>query len=259
MIDYRGSRIVITGASSGLGTEFAVQLAGRGADLVLVARREDRLRALASELAERFGITAVPLPLDLAAPAPAARLRAALDERGLRIDGLINNAGFGMTGRFADADPARLDAMVQLNIAAVTALSREFLADLDASASGVLINVASAAAFQPCPGMAVYGATKSFVLNMTEAMAWENPGVRVLALNPGPTGTEFFEVAGTAPAGFRYQTPAQVVSTAIAALDRTCPPLSATVGVGNRITRKLVGLLPVRAVLGVGARLLGGT
>jgi uncharacterized protein len=260
MESYRGRTIVVTGASTGLGAEFAVRFAERGADLVLVARREERLRGLADELGGRFGIAATPLALDLAAPDAAGRLRAGIRERGLRVDGLVNNAGFGTKGPFAEADPARAVEMVRLNAEAVVALSREFLPDLQRAGSGILVNVASTAAYQPCPGMAVYGATKAFVLSFTEALAREThgTGVRVLALNPGPTGTEFFEVAGGAPSGFRYQTPERVVASALRALDRRRTPPSTTVGLGNRVASKLVGILPRRLVLDVSARLLGG-
>jgi uncharacterized protein len=259
MQSYRGRTVVVTGASSGLGTEFAVQLAERGADVVLVARRADRLDALAEELADRFGVTATPIPMDLAAPAPEKRLRGALAARGIRVDGLVNNAGFGLRGPFADADPERVAAMVRLNVDAVVALSQEFLPDLTRSPTGLLVNVASVAAYQPCPGMAVYGATKAFVLSFTEALARESAhtGLRVLALNPGAAGTEFFEVAGSAPSRMRYQTPERVVAAAMRALERRRTPPSTTVGAGNTIASKLVGLMPRRLVLDIGARLLG--
>ena len=124
---YRGTTALITGASAGLGTEFATRFAQRGADVVLVARREERLRALADELERAHGVTATVIGLDLASPDAAARLRRELDDRGIRVHSLVNNAGFGMKGGFAEADAARIAEMVQLNVSALVGISREFL------------------------------------------------------------------------------------------------------------------------------------
>jgi short-subunit dehydrogenase len=256
---YRGTTALITGASAGLGTEFATRFAQRGADVVLVARREERLRALADELERAHGVTATVIGLDLASPDAAARLRRELDDRGIRVHSLVNNAGFGMKGGFAEADAARIAEMVQLNVSALVGISREFLPELVAEGRGVLVNIASTGAYQPCPNMAVYGATKAFVLSFTEALAYEtkDSGLGVLALSPGATRTEFFDVVGTADAAVgRYQTPEQVVSLAFRELDRGDTPPSVVSGRANAVTAKLVGFMPRRLALSISGRVL---
>lgn len=252
-IDYRGARVLVTGASSGIGAEFARQLAHRGADLVLVARREERLKALADELK---GVEVTVLPCDLTEPGAVAGLAADLRGRGLTLTGLINNAGFGTFGPFATEDAERLRTEIALDITAVVELSKTFLDEL-LEARGVLVNVASMAAYQPVPKMAVYGAAKAFVLNFTEALWQEHrrAGLKVLALSPGATSTEFFDVAGEeASAGTRRHTPDLVVRTALRTLDRRNPPPSVAVGTANRITASAVRLLSRRrAVAMMGA------
>ena len=257
--DLHHTTALVTGASSGLGTEFAVQLARRGADVVLVARREERLRELADRIHADHGVTATPVALDLAEPAAPTALRRILDERGISIQTLVNNAGFGMKGPFAEADPDRLAAMLQLNVTAVVGLTREFLSDLETDDRGALINVASTAAYQPCPNMALYGATKAFVLSFTEAIAYEtrHSGLRVLCISPGATRTEFFEVVGTEEAAVgRFQSPEQVVSLALRELDRRTVPASVVAGRLNALTAKSVGFVPRRAALSLSGRLL---
>lgn len=256
---YRGTTALITGASAGLGTEFATQFAARGADVVLVARREDRLRALAEDLMRAHGITATVIALDLSRPDAAARLRRELDGRGIRVDSLVNNAGFGMKGAFADADAARIAEMVQLNVAALVGITREFLLDMVGGGRGVLVSIASTGAYQPCPNMAVYGATKAFVLSLTEALAYETKGsgLGVLALSPGATRTEFFDVVGTSDAAVgRFQTPDQVVSLAFRELNRRDTPPSVVSGRANAVAARLVGLIPRRLALSISGRVL---
>lgn len=257
---YRGTTALITGASAGLGEEFAEELAARGADVVLVARRADRLDDLADRLGTEYGVTATAVAMDLATPDAAASVRAALVDRGLTIQTLINNAGFGMRGALLEADPERTAQMVQLNIGTLTALTREFLPDLVSAGTGALVNIASVAAYQPCPNMAVYGATKAYVLSLTEALAYETrrSGLRVLAVSPGATATEFFDVAGGAPdaASGRFQTPQQVVARTLRELDRRHGPASFASGRVNAITAKVAGILPRRLVLAAGGRVL---
>ncbi|HET9459181.1 MAG TPA: SDR family oxidoreductase [Sphingomicrobium sp.] len=184
---------LITGASAGLGEEFARQLSKRGHRLVLAARRKDRLEALAAELGEARAVG-----IDLARPGAAARLVADVEAAGETIELLVNNAGFGLLGRLDKADPKRLREMVDLNCGALTELCRAALPGMVERRSGAILNVASTAAFQPGPGMAVYFATKAYVLSLTEALHEEASrfGVKVSALCPGPTRTEFGEVAG---------------------------------------------------------------
>lgn len=184
---------LITGASAGLGAEFARQLARQGKRLVLVARREDRLRALADELGNARVVAA-----DLSAHDVAKRLMADLDQAGEQVDLLINNAGFGQIGRFTSLDAGRQRQMIDLNVGTLTDLCRAVAPGMVERKSGGILNVASTAAFQPGPNMAVYFATKAYVLSFSEALHEElKPhGVHVTALCPGPTRTEFGDVAG---------------------------------------------------------------
>ncbi|MCA1748919.1 MAG: SDR family oxidoreductase [Sphingomonadales bacterium] len=184
---------LITGASAGLGAEFARQLAGRGERLVLVARRKERLEALAAEIGNARAVA-----LDLGEPGAADRLLADIEAHGERVAMLVNNAGFGLWGRFAELDPDRQRAMIDLNCGALVELSHAVLPAMVERGAGAILNIASTAAFQPGPGMAVYFATKAFVLSFSEALHEEvaKSGVRVTALCPGPTRTEFGAVAG---------------------------------------------------------------
>ena len=181
---------LITGASAGLGAEFARQCARRGEELVLVARRRDRLDALAAEIGNAHVIVA-----DLAEPGAATRVVGEVVSRGMWVETLINNAGFGLAGRFAELPLARQLEMIDLNIRALTELSFVVINDMVLKGGGAILNVASTAAFQPGPGMAVYFATKAYVLCFTEALheEWKARGIRVTALCPGPTATEFGE------------------------------------------------------------------
>jgi len=189
---------LITGASAGLGVDFARQLAAKGKRLVLVARRKDRLDALAAELGNARTIGE-----DLSLPGAIDRLMADLAAQGEHVDLLVNNAGFGLTGRFDQLDGKRQRQMIDLNCGALTELAHAVLPGMIERKTGAILNVASTAAFQPGPGMAVYFATKAFVLSFSEALHEEvkKHGVIVSALCPGPTATEFGEVAGFKPAG----------------------------------------------------------
>jgi hypothetical protein len=184
---------LITGASAGLGVEFARQLSKRGHRLVLVARRKERLDALAKELGHARVVA-----IDLSKANAAAKLMTDIAAAGEEVELLINNAGFGLIGRFAELDAKRLRQMIDLNVGALTELCRAVAPQMIKRKSGAILNVASTAAFQPGPNMAVYFATKAFVLSFTEALHEElKPhGVKVSCLCPGPTRTEFGEVAG---------------------------------------------------------------
>ncbi len=188
---------LITGASAGLGEGFARALAARKKNLLLVARREEKLAALAIELAERHGVAVEVMALDLAADDAGARLMAEVAARGLVIDQLINNAGFGANGAFAEIDLAEQRRMIALNCTALMELCHRVLPGMIERKRGGILNVASTASFQPGPWMAVYYATKAFVLSFSEALHEEvrSQGVRVAALCPGPTRTEFADVA----------------------------------------------------------------
>ena len=184
---------LITGASAGLGVDFARQLSVTGHRLVLVARRLDRLEALAAELGNARAVEC-----DLSQAGAAVTLMADLAAHGEHVALLVNNAGFGLTGRFAELDGARLRQMIDLNCGALTELAHAVLPGMTERKTGAILNVASTAAFQPGPGMAVYFATKAYVLSLSEALHEEvrGHGVTVTALCPGPTATEFGKVAG---------------------------------------------------------------
>lgn len=260
-IDYRTQTALITGASSGIGAECARQLAQRGADLVLVARREGKLNELAEQLRSQFGVAVTVIPADLGTPDVSTRLAKEIADRGLHVTTLINNAGFGTYGPFAAEDPDRIAAEVSLNVAAVVAITRTFLPQLLAAGTGALVNVASTAGYQPVPGMAVYGATKAFVLSFTQALWQETKGsgLRVTTLSPGSTETEFFDVVGTKAAKVgNFQTSEHVVRTLLSTLDRSDPPPHVILGSGNKLNVFASRFLPRRSLLSMTAKLMQG-
>jgi short-subunit dehydrogenase len=208
---------VVTGASAGIGAALARELSRRGRPVLAVARRADRLTALAAEARAAGHADIHPLALDLAAEGSAERVRDAAREHG-GAAWLVNNAGFGAYGRFERLDARRLGEMVRVNCEALVVLTHALLPDLRASGDGVVLNVASAAAFQPTPFMSVYGATKAFVLSFTEGLAEElrPAGVLVAAFCPGPVATEFGAVAGV---GQRFERVPSVLSAEDAALE----------------------------------------
>jgi short-subunit dehydrogenase len=232
---------LITGASAGLGAEFARQCRKRGDELVLVARRRDRLEALATELGGSHVVVA-----DLAQPGAPARMLAEVEALGLEIETLINNAGFGVTGRFDKAPADRLLEMIDLNVRALTETCRLVLPAMVGRGRGAILNVASTAAFQAGPNMAVYYASKAYVLSFTEALHQENKdkGVKVSALCPGPTATEFFDVAESSGSTLAKMAtdPVAVVTAGLKGLERnraiTIP------GLGNKVGAQSNRILP---------------
>ena len=214
---------LITGASSGIGEVFARKLAARGHNLLLVARSEDKLISLCNDLGRNQSIHAQYVAMDLSEADAPARLFEETQKRGLEIDFLINNAGFGSMGDFSDLELARELNMIDLNVRSLVELTHRFLGPMRARKSGSIINVASTAGFQAVPFMATYAATKAFVLSFTEALAEENRpfGVKLLALCPGVTETNFFEAAKIQKPPARIaQTPEAVVDTALRSLAR---------------------------------------
>jgi len=189
---------LITGASSGIGLELARLFARDGHDLVLVARRQDRLRALADELTDRYDVQLTVIAADLADPSAPAEIARRVAAAGLEVELLVNNAGYGLAGEFIRTDAATELRMIQVNIAALTHLSKLFLPRMVAEHQGRIMNVASTAGFVPGPLMAVYYATKAYVISFSLALAEElrQCGVTVTVLCPGATRTEFQERAG---------------------------------------------------------------
>ena len=242
---------LITGASAGLGAEFAKQCTKRDEPLVLVARRRDRLEALAADIGGAPHILAA----DLAQPGAAASLIAEIEAEGLSVGTLINNAGFGLAGKFADRPLARLGEMIDLNITALVELCHLALPAMQARGDGAILNVASTAAFVPGPNMAVYYASKAFVLSFTEALHHElkGTGIRVTALCPGPTESEFSVVAESRSATLeRMKGPADaVVRAGLEGLDRNQAVV--VPGWKNKMTASMPRFLPratVRKLVG---------
>jgi len=210
---------LVTGASAGLGVEFARQLSKRGHRLVLAARRKERLEELAKKLGNARAVA-----IDLSKANAALKLMDDLTANGETVDLLVNNAGFGLIGQFAELDAKRERQMIDLNAGVLTDLCRAVAPDMIERRSGGIINVASTAAFQPGPKMAVYFATKAFVLSLTEALHEElKPhGIKVSCLCPGPTRTEFGDVAGFGGNGLFDRVAmnaAEVVETGLKGLD----------------------------------------
>lgn len=188
---------VVTGASSGIGQALLPLLAADRNDLVLVARRKDRLEEQQRDLERRYGIRVHALPLDLAAPGATDEVMGFLEARRLAVDVLVNNAGFALYGELADQPLAKAREMIALNVMALTELTHHAITQMRARGRGKILQVASTAAFQPGPRMAVYYATKAYVLSFSEALSaeLEGSGVTVTTLCPGPTKSEFMEVA----------------------------------------------------------------
>lgn len=188
---------LLTGASSGIGFELAHLFAAEQQVLILVARREDRLQELAKTLKKKYGADVRVIAADLSTMGAAQQLVETIHSQGLVIDTLINNAGFGENGLFADSDPARNSQMLHLNIIALTELTRLALPDMQARQHGRILNVASIVAYQPCPRFAIYAASKAYVLSFSDALHVEvaDQGIKVTALCPGSTATEFHDVA----------------------------------------------------------------
>lgn len=189
---------LVTGASSGLGIDFARELARRGANLALTARREDALKAVAAELEKQYGVSALVIPLDLNTPDAPQTLYDQLRAQNVQVDILINNAGFGLFGEFIEIPWEQEKTMLELDILALTHLTKLFLKDMAARRYGYVLQVASIGAYQPTPTYASYSAAKAYVLNLGEALNYElrKTGVSVTVISPGVTATRFFEVAG---------------------------------------------------------------
>jgi len=213
---------LITGASSGLGEAFASSLAARGMNLILVARTKTKLEELARRLAKEHRVQATVIEADLAGPDAPGRIHARVDELGLSVDLLVNNAGFGLSGPFLSHDLAKELDQVGVDVGAVVALTHLFARDMVARRRGGVINLASMTSYLPMAYSAVYGASKSFVLSFSEALAREvaADGVQVLAVCPGPVATKFYEELGANPPSKALDTPERIVADALKAYDR---------------------------------------
>lgn len=245
-----GKWALVTGASSGLGADFARDLAKRGANLILVARRADKMHELAAEIKARQGTTAIEvIPMDLAQPNAPDELHAQVKAAGWAVEVLVNNAGFGLYGMFTETAWERIAQMIQIDIVTLTHMSHLFAKDMVARKSGYILQVASIGAFQPSPTYAAYSAAKSYVLFFGEALNHElRPhGVKVTVLAPGVTKTEFLAVSGQRPSFyqrlFMMQSPT-VVRVGLDALLRG--KTSIVPGVANRFLAWSNRLMPRR-------------
>lgn len=253
-LDFSNQTVLITGASSGIGTAYAEAFAAKKANLILVARSGAVLRQIASKLEQQHRIQADVVELDLSEPGAAQKLK----DKHPKVDGLINNAGFGTHGFLQDQDPAKVNQEVQLNCGALVDLTQTYLPGMLSNRKGFIINIASVAAFQPIPKMAVYAATKAFVLSFTQALWGElkGTGVRALAVCPGATSTQFFEVAGAEAAAGSMRTVDDVVKTTFKGLANN----SHTVvdGVSNGALAFFGRVSPRRLVIPVVGRMMSG-
>lgn len=246
---------LVTGASGGLGHAFSRYLARSGMNLILTGRRIDVLERLADQLRAEHGVEAITESVDLSDPTATGGLMDDLAERGIQVETLINNAGFGTIGEVATLDPHRLAAEVAVDCQAVVQLCATLLPGMIARRQGTIVNVASTASFQPMPGFATYAASKAFVLSFSRALWRETKGtgVRVTAICPGPTRTAFFDVAGDNSFPGLRRLPDQVVETTFAALRRNQP--QAVDGVVNKVQAVLSSALPSRLTAAAAGRL----
>lgn len=251
----KGQTVLITGASSGIGYELAKVFAREGYNLVLVARSELRLVNTAIDLQQQYGITAIPLAKDLSEPHAATELYDKLKQASITVDILVNNAGFGAFGHFTETNWEEESKMIQVNASLLTHLSKLFAADMLRRRKGKILNVASTAAFQPGPLMAVYYATKAYVLSFSEALASElhRTGVTVSCLCPGPTETEFHERAEITPSKLvsnnllmDVETVARIAYKGLMHNKRLIIP-----GMRNKMLVQLLRFLPRKTITGI--------
>jgi uncharacterized protein len=245
---------LVTGASGGIGKAFAEELARRKNNLILVARSRDKLNQLATDLQAKYGINVSVIVKDLTQLNATGEVFEEVTNLGLTVDLLINNAGFGDYTDFAESDRERQIQMIQLNILALVDLTHRFLMPMRQKGSGSIINVASIAAFQPMPYLAVYAASKAFVLNFSEALWAETRkyGVKVLCISPGPTETGFFDEAKFPPSvGAKSMTMAtseEVVQETLQALEKGESTVISG-GLGNNLMTTLSKFIPRQALL----------
>ncbi len=240
-VDYRAQTVLLTGASSGIGAAFAKALAARGSNLVVVARRAERLESMADELRRTTDAHIEAIPADLSRPTAAHELHQAVADRGIQVTSLINSAGFGSFAMFPGADPGQHTAEIAVHAMAPVQLTAAFLPQMVNAGNGFVINLASVTAYLPSPRMAVYSATKAFVLSFTESLWTElrGTGLTVFAVAPGATATDFTTEmgpdAGVLTAG-KLRTPEDVVTTTLRHLERRSPGPTVIDGHFNRLS-----------------------
>jgi hypothetical protein len=247
---FKGHWALVTGASAGIGKEYAYQLAQAGMNVVLVARRGELLNELATELHEKFSVRTFTLALDLTQKKAVQELRKSLQEADIHIRFLCNNAGVGRWGRFENASVEVYQEMLSLNIGVMVSMCHQFMSDLVSFPSSVIVNVSSPAGYQPVPYMAVYAATKAFVQSFSQALhgEWGEKGVLVQTLVPGPTETEFDAKAQAYESALTKRgSTTEVVHASLKALSSGEPIAAATKGLYRQ--RFFAGLFPARMVI----------
>jgi len=243
--EAKGHWALVSGASSGIGREFAMQLAQHGVHVVLVARRKDRLEALAAELRERCNVRICVVAADMTQKGMVGELKERLAREGIRIRVLCNNAAFGRWGRFEETPPELYQEMIELNTTVVMKMCHAFLEDLSSYPTSLVINVSSPASYQPIPYMAVYAASKAFLQSFSLALhgEWKSRGVLVQTLVPGPTESEFDATARAYESALtRRGTPGDVVRASLTRLDGRRPVISSAKGTYKQ--RFFAGLFP---------------
>jgi short-subunit dehydrogenase len=254
----RGKTALVTGASSGLGVDFARELAGLGCNLVLVARREDLLKQVQAELRQR-GVTVSIVTLDLGEPGAPKALHDLMRQQNLAVDVLINNAGFGLFGRDLEIPWERVREMLQLNMLALTQLSRLFAADMVKRGNGYIMQIASSGAYQPTPTYAAYAASKAYVLSYGEALNYElrGTGVSCTVISPGVTATEFLKVSGQKPTWYHRMTMMTSASVARAGVGKMLARRgSAVIGFINWLAAFSVRFTPRPLAVALGYELM---
>lgn len=255
----RGRRALITGASSGLGADFARELGARGCDLVLVARREERLRTVRDEIVGEYGVEAEVIPMDLLEERAPDRLHERTEGAGRAIDVLVNNAGFGVYGTFVEIPWERERRMLDLDIRVPVHLTKLFVPEMVARGSGRVLQIASIGAYQSVPTYASYSAAKSFILRFGEAIDYElrGTGVSCTVLSPGITATEFLEVSGQRPSLYQRLLMMQSEEVARVGIEAMLKRRSSVVpGLVNKLSVQANRLLPRRLATAIGHLLM---
>lgn len=241
---------LITGASSGIGAELAKRFAVRGDDLVLVARSREKMEKIAKEIREKYGVEVGIFTKDLAKLSAAEELFREISDAKIEVLTLVNNAGFATHGDVADADAQKLQDEISVDVQNLVGLTTRFLPAMVLRKQGEIINISSTAAFQALPHMAVYGASKAFVLSFSEALFEEVRGknIRILAVCPGPTRTPFFEIAGENSAVGKFRTVEQLCDNIMKNLSRKNKPMFVD-GLANAAQARIVPRLVPRKFL----------
>lgn len=259
MNNLNGKWALVTGASAGLGEQFAIQLAQMGASLVLVARRADRLQKLATTLQDQYKVETRVLALDLLKAGAGENLFAATEQKGIPVSILINNAGFGVHKPLLDQTVQQTAEQIQVNITVLTELTHRFGMAMSTRHEGYILNVASVAAYMPIPGYAIYAATKAYVLSFSDAIAHEfaDQGVQVSCLCPGPTATEFMDVAGHQLQSWQKKFLMSSEECVRIGLDGLFAGSRSTVtGLFNKVVTQSLRMLPRSAIVASSAKIM---